>query len=335
MKKSFIIFAFIFFMAQNTFAAESIENADTKKIEIKKETELYREQNLLGREKTDKAQIRELFSNLNKYSNEHNTEAIKKFYSKDYISYDGFNFDAFFASVDETFKIYPDISYKSKIKSINIIGNWAAVELIDITTSEKQAATQAIINNKPVMDRKIEGTMESLCHYVTYLRKTGGKWQIYSDNIITEETAIKYGKAAEIDMNILSPLVVKGGEEYCISLNIKDKPKGALGLASLSREEIKYPPAAPVDKFRKIPSDGTLERVVIANKKGINEYSMASVGITEISLNEEKTAINYEMAGVAFLMKRVNVYGERNAVDLKYLKEQKEKAEQKTKEGNL
>ncbi len=291
---------------------------------------LYNPQNILGQEKTDKAQIKELFYNLNKYSNEHNTEAIKAFYSKDYISYDGFNFDAFFASVDETFRIYPDISYKSKIKSINVIGNWAAVELTDITTSEKQAATQAIKNNKPVLDKEIKGIMESRCHYVNYLRKTGGVWQIYSDNIITEETTIKYGKASEIDMDILSPLIVKGGEEYCISLNVKNKPQGALVLASLSREEIKYPPAAPVDKFRKIPSDGTLERVVTANKKGINEYSMASVGITEISLNEEKTAINYEMAGVAFLMKRVNVYGERNAVDVKYLKEYKEKAKKDT-----
>ena len=93
--------------------------------------------------------------------------------------------------------------------------------------------------------------MESRCHYITYLRKLGNKWQIYSDNIITEETAIKYGKAAEIEMDISSPLIAKEGEEYCISLNIKNKPQGALMLASLSREEIKYPPSTPVDKFRK------------------------------------------------------------------------------------
>lgn len=294
---------------------------------------LYNTQNILGREKTDKAQIRELFNNLNKYSNEHNAEAIKAFYSKDYISYDGFDYDAFFASVDETFKSYPDISYKSKIKSINIMGNEASVELIDTTTSEKQAATQAIINNRPVFNKEIKGKMESRCHYVTYLKKIANKWMIYSDNIITEETAIKYGKAADVDMNILSPLIVKEGEEYCISLNVKNKPEGALMLASLSREEIKYPPSAPVDKFRKIPSDGALERVVTANKKGINEYSMASVGITEISLNEEKTAINYEMSGVAFLMKRVNVYGERNAVDKQYLKDKLKKTEEKAAEG--
>jgi len=327
MKKIFIIFVFMMLTLQGTLAADSAK--ENGKIIT------YDTQNLLGKEKSDRAQIKELFYNLNKYSNEHNIEAIKTFYSKDYLGYDGFNFDAFFASVDETFKIYPDISYKSKIESINIKGDWAAVELFDTTTSEKQAATQAIINNKPVLNKEIKGFMESKCHYITYLKKIAGRWMIYSDNIIAEETFIKYGKAADVEMNILSPMVVKGGEDYCISLNVKNKPKGALVLASLSREEIKYPPSAPVDKFRKIPYDGILERVVTANKKGINEYSMASIGITEISLNEEKTAINYEMAGIAFLMKRVNVYGERNAVDIKYLNEQKLKAKEKAEGKDL
>ena len=307
MKKIFIIFALLMFTFSNAFAAGEVNNV------------LYTGQNLFGIEKSDKAQIKELLNNLNKYSNEHNIAALKEFYAKDYISYDGFNHSAFFAAIEETFKLYPDISYKSKIKSVNIFGDWAAAELIDTTISKKQTATQAVINNQHVSNKEIEGTMESICHYVVYLKKVSNKWQIYSDNIITEETAIKYGKATEIDMEVLSPLIVKGGEEYCISLNVENKPKGAIVLASLTREEIKYPPAAPSDIFRKLPKDGSLERVVTANKKGVNEYSLASVGITEISLNEEKTAINYEMSGVAFLMKRVNVYANRNAINEQYL----------------
>lgn len=62
-----------------------------------------------------------------------------------------------------------------------------------------------------------------------------------------------------------------------------------------------------------------MERVVKANNNGINEYSLASVGITEISLNEEKTAINYQMSGIAFLMKRVNIYTNKNTVDKKHV----------------
>ncbi len=308
MKKIFIIIAALFLLSPAVYAENIEENFET-----------YSVHNFLNKEKSDKAQIKELFSNLNKYSNAHDTDKIKEFYSKDYISYDGFNLNTFIAAIKETFETYPDIAYKSRIKTINVYDSWASVELTDTSLSEKQALTQAIVNNKPVFDKKIEGIMESVCDYVVYLKKTGGRWQIYSDNIISETTSIKYGNARDLKMDIVSPLVAKGGEEYCISLNIKNKPEDYIMLASLSREEIKYPPKMPVDSFRKVPSKGTLERVVHANKNGVNEYSLASVGITEISLNEEKTAINYEMSGIAFLMKRVNVYAEKNTADKEYV----------------
>lgn len=291
MKKLFITFAFFILSALSAFSMPS----------------------------SDILEIRTFLHNLNKYSNEHNIEAIKEFYSKDYVSYDGFNYDGFFASVNETFKTYPDISYKSKIKSIKITGNFATAEVIDTSYSKRQTPTQSIINNKPVLDQKLDGIMESKCHYVMYLKKNKGKWSVYSDNIISEETAIKYGKAKDINIDILSPHVVNEGDEYCITLNVEKKPKNAILLASLSREEIKYPPTIPQDIFKKVPKDGTLERMVKANKKGINEYSLASIGMTEISLNDTKTAINYEMSGIAFLMKRVNVYPLKNAVDKTYV----------------
>lgn len=265
-------------------------------------------------------EIRSTLYNLNKASNEHNINAIKNFYSKDYVSYDGFDYEGFFATIDETFKMYPDISYKTKIKSIKITGNYAAAEVIDYSTSKKQTPTQSIIDNKAILDQKLDGVMESRCHYVMYLKKNKGKWLVYSDNIITEETAIKYGKAKDAEIDIISPPVVNEGEEYCITLNIDKKPKNSLVLASLTREEIKYPPALPKDIFKKVPKAGTLERMVKANKKGINEFTLASIGITEISLNDTKTAINYEMSGIAFLMKRVNVYPIKNAVDKTQIK---------------
>ena len=71
------------FTFSNAFAAGEVNNV------------LYTGQNLFGIEKSDKAQIKELLNNLNKYSNEHNIAALKEFYAKDYISYDGFNHSAF------------------------------------------------------------------------------------------------------------------------------------------------------------------------------------------------------------------------------------------------
>lgn len=309
MKRIFIIFAMLLLTSTNAFA-----NTNTEE-----QFETYTTKNILNKNKTDKLQIRELLYNLNKYSNAHDTNKIKEFYSKDYISYDGFDRNAFIAAIKDTFETYPDIIYKSKIKSIQVFDNWASVQLTDTSISEKQALTQAIINNKPVLDKKIEGVMESICDYVVYLKKTAGRWEIYADSVIAESTSIKYGNAKDLKMDIISPLIVKQGEEYCISLNVENKPKNSLMLASLSREEIKYPPKMPVDSFRKVPKNGILERVVKANNNGINEYSLASVGITEISLNEEKTAINYQMSGIAFLMKRVNIYANKDVIDKKYV----------------
>ena len=59
----------------------------------------YESQSTLAAEATykkEKAEIRTLINDLNKYSNEHDIENIKNYYSKDYKSYDGFNYDAFF-----------------------------------------------------------------------------------------------------------------------------------------------------------------------------------------------------------------------------------------------
>lgn len=260
-------------------------------------------------------EIRSMLNNLNKASNSHDIDSIKGFYSKDYVSYDGFDYEGFFATINETFEMYPDISYKSKIKSIKVSGNFATAEVVDTSYSKKQTPTQSIIDNKMILDKKLDGIMESKCHYVMYLKKNKGKWLVYSDNIIEEETSIKYGIAKNIDLDIVSPPVVNEGEEYCITLNIDKKPKNSILMASLTREEIKYPPALPKDVFKKVPKGGTLERIVRANKSGINEFTLASIGITEISINSAKTAINYEMSGIAFLMKRVNVYPFKNAVD--------------------
>lgn len=312
LKQTFLIFTVLM------LTLSSVQAADTK-------VKTYKDKNIVGIERTEKGKIRSLLKNLNKYSNSHNVEAIKSFYSKDYENADGFNHEAFFASIKETFSAYPDISYSSKIKSIEVRGDEAAVEMYDVTSSDRRVTTQAIINNKPVLNNNLKGVMSSKCNYVVYLKKESGKWLIYSDSVITEETSIKYGKANKMKLEINSPLNVKEGEPYTISLSVEKEPQNSFVLASLSREEIKYPPIVPFDKYRKVPQSGTVERIVNANKQGINEYSLASIGITEVSINDAKTAINYKMSGMAFLMKRVNVNRTKNAVNYEYLKKVKER----------
>jgi hypothetical protein len=80
-----------------------------------------------------------------------------------------------------------------------------------------------------------------------------------------------------------------------------------MALASISREEIVYPPEDYQEKFRKIPEAGELERVVKANNKNLDEYAVASIGLTKVSINEEQTKAKIEVLGMAYLMKRVNM----------------------------
>ena len=121
-----------------------------------------------------------------------------------------------------------------------------------------------------------------------------------------EETSLKYGVANDIKMNLITPMFVKSGEEYDLSLKI-EKPEDIVALASISREEITYPPLDYKEKFRKIPESGDLERLVRANDKNLDEYAVASIGFTKVSLNEKMTKAKIEVLGMAYLMKRINI----------------------------
>ena len=118
---------------------------------------------------------------------------------------------------------------------------------------------------------------------------------------------IKYGVANKIDMELETPIFIENNENYDISLKMPNKPDDIIALASISREEITYPPADYNEKFRKIPETGDLERYVKANNKNLNEYALASVGFTKVSINEEITKAKIEILGIAYIMKRINM----------------------------
>ena len=56
-----------------------------------------------------------------------------------------------------------------------------------------------------------------------------------------------------------------------------------------------------------MPQEGELERLVKANDKNLDEYAVASIGFTKVSVNEEQTRAKIEVLGMAYLMKRVNM----------------------------
>jgi len=250
-------------------------------------------------ENAEKASVKEFLNKLEEASNSHDLESLKTYYSKDFRSMDGFGYDTFFTMVEETFKVYTDITYNTTVKSIDVYGDWATIALHDIICAEVANPNQ--INTKENM-----GKLEGVCDYVLYLKQEGGEWKVISDHIIAEETSLKYGEARGINMKLGSPLHIDNGQEYTISFKM-DCPKDTFALASLDREVIMYPPNKSEESFRKLPLEGILERIVHSPGNGLNEYAIASVGLTRLYYGEENDSLGFKMSGLALLMKRINV----------------------------
>ena len=245
----------------------------------------------------------EIKSTLRKYDKalaKHDIPKIKTFYAKDYKSMDGFDLNELEQMLERTYSAYKNIKYKTKVISINAQEDWALIQMKDKTI--------ASIYPTEIKELKKEkmGKLEGKSIYNLYLKKENNEWKIVCDDILMEETSLKYGLANKINMNLITPLRVKNGQEYDLSLKI-DKPKDVIALASISREEIVYPPENYQEKFRKIPELGELERVVRANDRNLDEYAAATIGLTKVSINKEQTKARIEVLGMAYLMKRVNM----------------------------
>lgn len=246
--------------------------------------------------KIDELKIKRLISKMDKYSNAHNIKKLKTLYSPDFKSWDGFNFDEFFSLVETTFNSYSNVQYKVKTKKIEIDGNNAQVALFDRTTGTLASTGENGLNF---------GDLSGDCDYIAYLKKVGGKWLFTGDYVISEKTSLKYGDARDIKMEINAPEKVNLGDEYSIILQM-ERPKDLFVIAALAREEIALPPIRAEEIFRKVSSEGDLERIVYANKEGKNEYAVASVGLTRVQVDEDLSSIKFQMSGLAFLMSRVN-----------------------------
>lgn len=268
------------------------------------------------------SEIKKLLKDLTKYSNEHDVKNIISLYDKSYRSFDGFDYDTFVKMLEETFDSYKNISYESHIKNIELNADRAIVSLVDYTRADLSAPDSEKIKNNPMKD----GFLFGECNYAIYLQKINNEWKIVGDNVISEVTSVRYGDARKYDMDFSAPLSVPKNSEYCLTLKTTPK-KGQKIVASLGKAEILYPSVEPEDIFRKLPSDGVLERIVRSNKSGYNEYAIASVGITKIDVIEDFSAIRFQMTGLAFLMQRVNLYTPLNPVREK--KEEKKDVENK------
>ena len=231
-----------------------------------------------------------------KYANSYNLDKLRSLYSEQFINADGLNKELYFDLIKKTWASYPDIKYKMDIINIQVDGDMAVVQVnesADATTTSKSG----MVNEN--------GLLSSISNSVYYFEKINNEWLITSDHIIFEKTSLRYGSAKNIQIELSAPCQILANTQYTTSLNI-EPPKNSLVIASIGRENITYPQTVAEEIFRKLPDDGTLERVFVSNSKNLNEYAVASFGITKAEISNG-TEVKIYVTGLGFVMSRVNV----------------------------
>ena len=260
--------------------------------------------------------IQNVIKSQNTFCNKRDYDGLFALYKSEFINNDGFSKDVYFRLVKDTWKNYPDITYKTEILSINLQNNYATVE-----TRETAIAT----TTEDLGEVEIVGELRGVGHSVYYLEKVGKNWEIASENILDETTTLTYGDARFLDIQLNSPELVGAGKSYSATLSV-NAPSDTVVVGSIGQEQITYPQKNPEDVYRKLADDNTLERVFTANKDNINEYNIASVGITRAEFPDEDNPRNIKiyMSGIAFIVTRVNVVPVNNFVTLEDKTEDKD-----------
>lgn len=243
-------------------------------------------------------EIRAFLNDYNKVLVKNDLKTLAQFYDSEYRNTDGYDLEELIAMIDKTTKAFEDIKYRTKITGIDIRKDCAAVHLSDVTTAK-------VYPSKKFKNRDKIGKLRGESTSVMYLKKEDGMWKIHQDSVLSEETSLKYGVAKKIAMDLDVPESVKNGQDYGLTLNMKT-PNKIIALASLAREEVNSEEKFD-EKFRKFPSRGNLERLVKANANNKDEYAVASVGFTKVSLNKKEKKARIEILGMAYMMKRINM----------------------------
>lgn len=262
--------------------------------------------------------IKKVIDQQSAYTNKYDLKGLASLYANDFVNSDGFNKDVYFKLIEETWKTYPDITYKTEIKNIEFSDNYATV-----FTNEVAIAT----SQEEIGDLTAIGELYSTSQCVYYLEKQGAKWLINSEKIIEETSTLKYGDARYINIELNAPKQIGANKDYTTTLKV-DAPKDSIVIASINKENIVYPQTKSDDAFRKMPDDNILERVFLSNKDNVNEYAVASIGITRAE-NYTDNQIRVYMGGLAFIMTRINVIPENKFIKLEDKKESAENGKNK------
>ncbi len=255
--------------------------------------------------KQDIKQIKELFKIHNSYANKHDTKNLAPLYADNYMNNDGFDKKAYFKSIETTWEACNDLTYSTKIFSININGDYASVNV-------EETANGTVIET--IDSISVAGEIHSKSKGIYHLTKINENWYISGETAITDESSLLYGDARFMNIEIQAPDQVASGETYTITLKA-DADKNTFIVGSIEHDPVTYPTTTPKSELRALPQTQTLERLIKANTDNLNEYAVASMAISKVKeLGDENYRIY--LSGLACVMKRVNVIPKNNFIKL-------------------
>ena len=274
-------------------ACEDFENQETDRIKRVSFRDKFR--------KSPETQINNFFKKYTKYSIKGDNEKLKELYSENYVNNDGFDKATVFKMMEAAGEVYKDVKYNIEVQNISVDGNSAIVKV-----HEKAVG----VTTKPMPRMGDNGIINSDISYIDYLQKEGTDWKITNSNVLSEKVELKYGEAKNSVLDIKAPECVTAGAEYEVSVNTTT-PDGVFVVGSIVNDPIVFPQRQNKDVYRALKNDA-LARVIKANTDGNNEYATVTLAITRAKVEPAAVVIN--MTGMAFAMKRVNVFALKNNI---------------------
>ena len=255
--------------------------------------------------KKELKQIKKLFEVHNTFANKHDIQGLKPLYADSYMNNDGFNKEVYFKTVQETWDECKDITYNTKILSIDIVGDNAYVNV-------EERAIGTVFDK--LENTSVAGEIHARSTGIYHLAKLNGKWVIAGETMLSDESSLLYGDARFMDIELIAPQQVGAGEDYTTTVKV-DADENTVIIGSIEHDPVVYPSKTPKGPLRTMPKTNVLERIMKANTNNLNEYTVSSLAISKSTTDKYNNTRIY-MAGLACIMKRINVVPKNQYINL-------------------
>lgn len=244
---------------------------------------------------------------LDKLAKKGDLEEMSKYYSENYKSFDGYGKKELIKIFEISSQLFPSVKSKEKITRVDTKNDTITVYIDEHSKAKMDVSG---VEARYALDNKIKGRMNSYSKYAMIFKKEDdGIWRVAGDKVFYERTDIKYGEAIKTPFVMETPDMIKSGEEYTVKATLQ-MPENRLVVGAIGHDAIVFPPVKYPDPFRAVDKTGVLERIMIANKDGMNEYANYTYAfIVPVKLTNKKTKREITKAaisGMGLVVKRVN-----------------------------